>query len=85
MDAGLWDLDARLASDCAMGEWGGGLEAGLGSSVERQTDAMESWQRGDWHTVDTLVSRRAEAHPRVVTDGAARKNRSTYMLIVPRL
>ena len=85
VDAGLWDLNAPLASDCAMREQGGGSEAGLGSSVERQTDAMESRQRGGWHRVDTRVRRHAGAHPRVINEGAARKNRSTCMWIVRQL
>ena len=37
MDAGLWDLNARLASDCAMGEQGGvrKLAGDHGSSGKR--------------------------------------------------
>ena len=85
MDAGLWDLNARLAADCAMGEQGGSTKARWRLWVERQTDGMESWKRGNRDKVETRVRRRAEAHPSVVTEGAARKNRSTYMLIVPRL
>ena len=85
MDAGLWDVNARLASDRATGEQGGSMKRSLvimGRAVNGWNGTLE---KGNRDKAETRGRRRAGAHPSVVTEGASMKNRSTYMLIVPRL
>ena len=59
----------RVESDCEA--TGGAVECESSlviMGVERQTDGMESWKRGNRDKVETRVRRRAGAHPGVVTD-----------------